>query len=165
MNSMVYPSGAASRAVSMPILPPAPARLSTTTDWPKLALNFCAMMRPMVSIPPPGANGTINRIGRVGYCSRDVDACAIIPAAAADSRTFASRKSAGPCSLLASSPPCANGTINRIGRVGYCSRDRSEEHTSELQSHSDLVCRLLLEKKKNENDLDSALLNMCYDSL
>src|SRR5260221_14275706 len=27
---------------------------------------------------------------------------------------------------------------------------RSEEHTSELQSHSDLVCRLLLEKKKNQ---------------
>src|SRR5436190_18274252 len=27
-------------------------------------------------------------------------------------------------------------------------RRRSEEHTSELQSHSDLVCRLLLEKKK-----------------
>src|SRR5437588_9510224 len=27
---------------------------------------------------------------------------------------------------------------------------RSEEHTSELQSHSDLVCRLLLEKKKAE---------------
>src|SRR5260221_8563887 len=27
---------------------------------------------------------------------------------------------------------------------------RSEEHTSELQSHSDLVCRLLLEKKKND---------------
>src|SRR2546421_2026906 len=30
--------------------------------------------------------------------------------------------------------------------LGY---DRSEEHTSELQSRSDLVCRLLLEKKKN----------------
>src|SRR5436190_12288496 len=28
---------------------------------------------------------------------------------------------------------------------------RSEEHTSELQSHSDLVCRLLLEKKKLKN--------------
>src|SRR5438034_5181194 len=27
---------------------------------------------------------------------------------------------------------------------------RSEEHTSELQSHSDLVCRLLLEKKKSK---------------
>src|SRR5688572_31840023 len=29
-------------------------------------------------------------------------------------------------------------------------RDRSEEHTSELQSQSNLVCRLLLEKKKNK---------------
>src|SRR5260370_32297149 len=28
--------------------------------------------------------------------------------------------------------------------------DQSEEHTSELQSHLNLVCRLLLEKKKNE---------------
>src|SRR5260221_2432469 len=31
-------------------------------------------------------------------------------------------------------------------RVGFLG-ERSEEHTSELQSHSDLVCRLLLEKK------------------
>src|SRR5438034_8762237 len=30
---------------------------------------------------------------------------------------------------------------------------RSEEHTSELQSHSDLVCRLLLEKKKEGKGL------------
>src|SRR5207237_7970866 len=30
------------------------------------------------------------------------------------------------------------------------SRERSEEHTSELQSHLNLVCRLLLEKKKEE---------------
>src|SRR5438034_6535141 len=29
---------------------------------------------------------------------------------------------------------------------------RSEEHTSELQSHSDLVCRLLLEKKKKQHN-------------
>src|SRR5690242_21471231 len=31
------------------------------------------------------------------------------------------------------------------------SKDRSEEHTSELQSHVNLVCRLLLEKKKKKN--------------
>src|SRR2546421_7887836 len=31
-------------------------------------------------------------------------------------------------------------------------RARSEEHTSELQSRSDLVCRLLLEKKKKKQD-------------
>src|SRR2546421_3502400 len=30
---------------------------------------------------------------------------------------------------------------------------RSEEHTSELQSRSDLVCRLLLEKKKKKQDV------------
>src|SRR5947207_7292480 len=34
------------------------------------------------------------------------------------------------------------------GIVEYPLNKRSEEHTSELQSHSDLVCRLLLEKKK-----------------
>src|SRR2546430_5386109 len=32
-----------------------------------------------------------------------------------------------------------------------CPPRRSEEHTSELQSQSNLVCRLLLEKKKNES--------------
>src|SRR5438034_4889909 len=32
---------------------------------------------------------------------------------------------------------------------------RSEEHTSELQSHSDLVCRLLLEKKKRDETANS----------
>src|SRR5438034_8258038 len=43
-----------------------------------------------------------------------------------------------------SSPPTASRTTNV---------SRSEEHTSELQSHSDLVCRLLLEKKKREPTL------------
>src|SRR5438132_8879969 len=33
---------------------------------------------------------------------------------------------------------------------GHGVAPRSEEHTSELQSHSDLVCRLLLEKKKKK---------------
>src|SRR2546430_14439276 len=33
--------------------------------------------------------------------------------------------------------------------LGWWARWRSEEHTSELQSQSNLVCRLLLEKKKN----------------
>src|SRR5688572_31241513 len=38
--------------------------------------------------------------------------------------------------------------IDRRGRAAC----RSEEHTSELQSQSNLVCRLLLEKKKRKND-------------
>src|SRR5438034_8744538 len=35
----------------------------------------------------------------------------------------------------------------------HCFGRRSEEHTSELQSHSDLVCRLLLEKKKKKTKI------------
>src|SRR5437588_1194972 len=38
-------------------------------------------------------------------------------------------------------------------RIGEFSKERSEEHTSELQSHSDLVCRLLLEKKKKMKNI------------
>src|SRR5260370_25744923 len=37
--------------------------------------------------------------------------------------------------------------------------ERSEEHTSELQSHLNLVCRLLLEKKKNNIALHQARLH------
>src|SRR5260221_4395850 len=39
-------------------------------------------------------------------------------------------------------------TIYAVGNRDILVVARSEEHTSELQSHSDLVCRLLLEKKK-----------------
>src|SRR5260221_10155556 len=39
------------------------------------------------------------------------------------------------------------------GQDRYVAEHRSEEHTSELQSHSDLVCRLLLEKKKKKYKL------------
>src|SRR2546430_5242641 len=40
-------------------------------------------------------------------------------------------------------PPCLH-----LERFAFVRGDRSEEHTSELQSQSNLVCRLLLEKKK-----------------
>src|SRR2546421_4390844 len=42
-----------------------------------------------------------------------------------------------------------NSSHDQISYAVFCLR--SEEHTSELQSRSDLVCRLLLEKKKNES--------------
>src|SRR5207253_10786097 len=41
------------------------------------------------------------------------------------------------------------------GRARWRSGFRSEEHTSELQSRGHLVCRLLLEKKKNNNERNS----------
>src|SRR2546427_9060685 len=60
-----------------------------------------------------------------------------------------------PCSSerpvrLSSEPGLVDGRFSRQKSF----RGRSEEHTSELQSQSNIVCRLLLEKKKNitEND-------------
>src|SRR2546428_8484778 len=41
-------------------------------------------------------------------------------------------------------------TVEGMAVSGKLHPLRSEEHTSELQSRSDLVCRLLLEKKKNQ---------------
>src|SRR2546427_9171458 len=43
-------------------------------------------------------------------------------------------------------------------------RSRSEEHTSELQSQSNLVCRLLLEKKKKKNEDPTLPRNTRYHS-
>src|SRR5947207_7583872 len=49
------------------------------------------------------------------------------------------------------SPVAKSGIVSPATRPAYMgSPSRSEEHTSELQSHSDLVCRLLLEKKKKK---------------
>src|SRR5947209_13482828 len=40
--------------------------------------------------------------------------------------------------------------FQNAAKASHCFADRSEEHTSELQSRQYLVCRLLLEKKKNK---------------
>src|SRR5690349_23057215 len=47
----------------------------------------------------------------------------------------------------------SGGVVDDGGHAGWRGRchPRSEEHTSELQSRRDLVCRLLLEKKKKNN--------------
>src|SRR5260370_12836968 len=49
---------------------------------------------------------------------------------------------------LRSHPPWGNLRIVLVPEGTRCCFVRSEEHTSELQSHLNLVCRLLLEKKK-----------------
>src|SRR5688572_31599033 len=45
--------------------------------------------------------------------------------------------------------PCVGPVLGSILTLSLNGGSRSEEHTSELQSQSNLVCRLLLEKKKN----------------
>src|SRR5260221_7046533 len=62
----------------------------------------------------------------------------------------------------------AHGCARGPGRGPGACPPRSEEHTSELQSHSDLVCRLLLEKKKdikgNITHAIATLVHMCDEN-
>src|SRR5437763_11934610 len=76
--------------------------------------------------------------------------------------TFASRvgESGGKTSpeemMAAAHAACYAMALNgTIGRTEGVSVERSEEHTSELQSPMYLVCRLLLEKKKNKQIMPS----------
>src|SRR5260370_29026191 len=56
----------------------------------------------------------------------------------------------------------AHDTDRALGTVGTGARlVRSEEHTSELQSHLNLVCRLLLEKKKKITKVRSQVPASC----
>src|SRR5258708_9559052 len=52
--------------------------------------------------------------------------------------------------ILAARMQCSNGWERSCAGWARASASRSEEHTSELQSPDHLVCRLLLEKKKNK---------------
>src|SRR5260221_9186043 len=70
---------------------------------------------------------------------------------------FRSRRGAtarrGPESSVVRRASAKGGSIPLPMRRERARTVRSEEHTSELQSHSDLVCRLLLEKKKKKKNL------------
>src|SRR5438874_3420461 len=68
--------------------------------------------------------------------------------AARMSRRWLPTNAAAP--VVASRVHCTSGRTRCLARRR---RGRSEEHTSELQSRRDLVCRLLLEKKKIKNQL------------
>src|SRR2546429_5032030 len=48
----------------------------------------------------------------------------------------------------------ATTIVSNIGLAGLTIFNRSEEHTSELQSRLHLVCRLLLEKKKSKRNVE-----------
>src|SRR5438132_9005849 len=82
----------------------------------------------------------------------------LTPARAAGSvgGRFVGRGRLGPAVVPADADPILAAVQRDRVEVGQL---RSEEHTSELQSHSDLVCRLLLEKKKRQRKRNWNLIN------
>src|SRR2546421_8019824 len=66
---------------------------------------------------------------------------------------FRSARAGRSCGPGLRPPRAARRDRRAPGRARAANR-RSEEHTSELQSRSDLVCRLLLEKKKKKKNKD-----------
>src|SRR2546430_10854188 len=79
------------------------------------------------ALPISGGNSSVDRLLHVGD---------VIPGRPAGCNRTAARE-------LLAEPVVREDAADRV-------HDRSEEHTSELQSQSNLVCRLLLEKKKNQ---------------
>src|SRR2546423_7372545 len=66
-------------------------------------------------------------------------------------------------SFSSSSRRCAGRRRSSWSRRASCASRRSEEHTSELQSLAYLVCRLLLEKKKNSEHRPIEHAALCSD--
>src|SRR5690606_41950943 len=77
--------------------------------------------------------------------------CCASPSATASSSPRAAtrrRRSSSTSATPTSAGSTASSTVGRSRCSATSARWRSEEHTSELQSRENLVCRLLLEKKK-----------------
>src|SRR5260221_4453230 len=122
---------------------------------------------PGAAVPPPGYHGpalpsTSLSNTQSAAVPHVLPRCRCPGPASAHIRSLptgtASPITAPPTALRSAQTPPAcgrsecNPTLPRTHPVGGAVMGRSEEHTSELQSHSDLVCRLLLETKKDSTE-------------
>src|SRR5207249_7216299 len=102
--------------------------------------------------PRPAARNAASRSSAGPAVALDTSA-AIGPPYEGRSARGATVSASGPYHVVAESPRFhARNTARYWGVLQRTAENgRSEEHTSELQSRFDLVCRLLLEKKKKKN--------------
>src|SRR5258706_1086296 len=70
---IVYPSGADFAIAARPTEPPAPVRFSMMIGCPSAALISAPTMRLVTSGPLPGPQGTMKRIGLIGYSAAQTD--------------------------------------------------------------------------------------------
>src|SRR2546427_8941310 len=100
------------------------------------------------------------RLYREGLAQgRDAGLCVVATAARGDEALAALPDLQADVILVDMAMPESRGVVrvileraplSRVIALGVVEDERSEEHTSELQSQSNLVCRLLLEKKKKK---------------
>src|SRR5438034_3348030 len=150
-------------------LVPRPAAESISKSPPASATRSCMLSRPWLppyaarwraaetSKPRPSSCTTSCSIPLAALSSTSTTcACAwrmmFVSASCATRKQVVSTAAGGRCASGARARRLTS-PARLASRSTYQRNDasRSEEHTSELQSHSDLVCRLLLEKKKKQN--------------
>ena len=91
----VLPSAAALATWSLPIVPPAPARLSMITVWCNVLPSASATTRPTVSVVVPGPNGTIILIGAPSCAAATPAAATSQPATSVATRCLRMRIAVG----------------------------------------------------------------------
>src|SRR5262249_62166493 len=94
--------------------------------------------RDLHSFPTRRSSDLAQALQPTGSALHKLSACAALARSASRAIGFSFKKIHGPAFHL-----CAQSVLRAVVPV------RSEEHTSELQSLTNLVCRLLLEKKKS----------------
>src|SRR2546428_1852592 len=80
-------------------------------------------------------------------------------------RSFATNSAPSSLSSPSNRSPGSSMRVTSLKSMSLGSDYRSEEHTSELQSRSDLVCRLLLEKKKTYSRIGAVLRDTTHSDL
>src|SRR3982074_3799871 len=106
--------------MSEAILPPAPGLFSTTTDWPQTSCRRLLTRRAVISVEPPGANGTTTRTGLAGQSAPRAREVTIDGAATTEEGRPRQRRRFS----MGSSPPDVTARLPRIVIIFWEFADR-----------------------------------------
>src|ERR1700681_4260338 len=97
--------------MSEAMLPPAPGLFSTTTDWPQTSCSRLLTRRAVISVEPPGVNGTTTRTGLDGQTAANAREDRIDGAATAAAVWPTKRRRFSMGLLLRKEPPDCLGSL------------------------------------------------------
>src|SRR6266480_4544097 len=131
---------------------PAPSSMKRAPLNGRADIRRAWAMSLAVARRPSCASADTRQAARPAACGDDMLVPPLISLPVSQRGTLENATPGVTMSGLASSPPreLNHPSTSRAGGTPGCgAAAKSEEHTSELQSHVNLVCRLLLEKKNN----------------